>query len=113
MLATPASKRPWRELEVLLGRLHRLLGGADALLGLAQVEVGLLDLLPDLQLGVAHPGLGRLEVGLGLLVAGDLVAAVEDGPVELRPTCHSLPESMKPLVDRELAAGKPVTPVTP
>src|SRR5207249_742165 len=58
------------------------LGGLDTLLGLLDGDLGLLDVLDDVELRRLHPLLGGLEVRFRLLVLGDPVPSVEERPRE-------------------------------
>src|SRR5712691_12861135 len=76
----PGVEPPLGEAEVFLGGGDEGLGGLDPLLGLLNRDLGLLDILDDVELRGLHPLLRGVEVGLGLLILREPIAAVEERP---------------------------------
>src|SRR5712692_9913254 len=68
------------EPEVLLRGLDGFLRGPNPLVRLVHGDDGLLDVLRDREVLRFDARLGRLEVGAGLAISGDAIAAVEDRP---------------------------------
>src|SRR6266446_5167999 len=92
---------PLGQAKVLLGGGHQGLRRQDPLLGLLDGDLGLLDILDNVQLGGLHACPRALEVGLRLLVSRDPPAAVEERPGKRQAERPGLVE---------LALGTPVGP---
>src|SRR5438132_10396976 len=99
----PGVEPPLGEAEVFLCGGDEGLRGLDPLLGLLDRDLGLLDILNDVELRGPQPLLRPLEAGLGLLIPREPIAAVEERPGEGQPKRPVLVELG--LVAAELAAA--------
>src|SRR5438445_5449267 len=99
----PGVEPPLGEAEVFLCGGDEGLRGLDPLLGLLDRDLGLLDILNDVELRGPHPLLRPLEAGLGLLVLREPIAAVDARPGGRQPKRPAPVE--RGLVAAELAAA--------